>query len=171
MTALRKIDCIKLKKCPSKSGNDYQRVLKNKVSVPARYLLDNLTSVSTTALKKVWRVAKKFCKTSGFIVRSSKLVIKKPLCEKTFFSKTSSGNVEWSAISTTLPKNAHQNSGNFPIEVVKKYKISFFNCIFSAKVFAGIARALLLALPKFVWICPTVFLSNSVVNYIIFLKN
>ena len=62
MTALRKIDCIKLKKCPSKSGNDYQRVLKNKVSVPARYLLDNLTSVSTTALKKFDELRKNFAK-------------------------------------------------------------------------------------------------------------
>ena len=53
MTALRKTDCIKLKKCPSKSGNDYQGVLKNKVSLPARYLLDNLTSVSTNALKSL----------------------------------------------------------------------------------------------------------------------
>ena len=53
MTALTKIFCINLKNCRSKSGNDYQRVLKKKVSVPARYLLDNLTSVSTTAQKIV----------------------------------------------------------------------------------------------------------------------
>ena len=42
----------KLKSCPSRSRNDYQGVLKNKVSEPARQLLDKLTSVSTTAQKK-----------------------------------------------------------------------------------------------------------------------
>ena len=35
MTALTKSFCIKLKNCPSKSGIDYQGVLKSKVSVPA----------------------------------------------------------------------------------------------------------------------------------------
>ena len=80
-----KISCINIKNCPSKSGNDYQCGLKSKVSVPAKYLLDNLISVSTTAQKSLPNSKK---------VLVGQLRRTHPLFSEKFFFKRPSGDVE-----------------------------------------------------------------------------
>ena len=108
----------------------------------------------------------------GFYCSKFQIGFKRSLFwKKISFHKRSSGKVEWSAALKNLPKYAHHGSGNFPIEAGKNYRYKVLFYIFSSKGFVGIVGSDFAKHAEKCLPITDICLSNSVANYVNFLKS